>query len=127
MLQADFIWKNLIKELQLNNLGEPYWFCMNSSDLIEKWLDEILNSNENELQIIQVDFSINRTDNKTIFFEENCSCDSIVSQTGIHRFTFTIFGFISILYSNSMFILSKVSSRSIDLSHLRNNLFSKML
>jgi len=127
VLQADFIWKNLIKELQLNNLGEPYWFCTNSSDLIEKWLDEILNSNENELQIIQVDFSINRTDNKTIFFEENCSCDSIVSQTGIHRFTFTIFGFISILYSNSMFILSKVSSRSIDLSHLRNNLFSKML
>ncbi|CAF4154779.1 unnamed protein product [Rotaria sp. Silwood2] len=39
--QFDLLWKNLIRELQLYGVGEPYWFCNDSLSLIINWLDEI--------------------------------------------------------------------------------------
>ncbi|CAF3627948.1 unnamed protein product [Rotaria sordida] len=39
--QFDVLWKNLIRELQLYDVGEPYWFCNDSLSLIVNWLDEV--------------------------------------------------------------------------------------
>ncbi len=55
--QFDFLWKNLIKELQLYDVGQPYWFCNDSVALIFQWLDEVLSQ---QSKLIRVEFSLIR-------------------------------------------------------------------
>ena len=50
-LQSDFLWKNLIKELQLYDVGQPYWFCNDSVALIFQWLDEVLSQQSKPIQV----------------------------------------------------------------------------
>ena len=40
LLPFDSLWASLIKELQLYDVGEPYWICHDSLSLIIEWLDE---------------------------------------------------------------------------------------
>jgi hypothetical protein len=53
-LDFDFLWKNLIKELQLYDVGEPYWFCTDSLSLIIKWLDEVFAIDKQQSKIVRV-------------------------------------------------------------------------
>ena len=56
-LQSDLLWKNLLKELQLSDLGEPYWFCNDSFSLILQWLDEVLIIDQQQSKLIRVEYS----------------------------------------------------------------------
>ncbi len=56
LLQFDFLWTNLIKELQLYDVGEPYWFCNDSLSLILNWLDEVLIIDKQQSSLVRVRF-----------------------------------------------------------------------
>jgi hypothetical protein len=55
-LQLDFLWKSLIKELQLYDIGEPYWFCNDSLSLINNWLDEVFIIDKQQSILVRVGF-----------------------------------------------------------------------
>jgi len=55
-LQFDFLWKNLLKELQLYDIGEPYWFCNDPLSLILNWLDEVFIIDKQQSRIVRVGY-----------------------------------------------------------------------
>ena len=68
------LWKNLLKELQLYDLGEPYWFCDDSFSLILQWLDEVLTIDQQQSKLIRVESS----------FHSSCSIAQKILQKIAH-------------------------------------------
>jgi hypothetical protein len=58
LVQFDFLWKNLLKELQLYDIGEPYWFCTDSLSLILNWLDEVFVRDKQSSILVRIEFFI---------------------------------------------------------------------
>lgn len=66
--EFDFLWKNLLKELQLYDVGEPYWFCDDSLAIIHQWLDEVLIIDQQQSKFIRVEFSSFKKEIRNISF-----------------------------------------------------------